>query len=115
MWLYFGVFGTADVVLLALVFWTWMRYHAMAEGYQRSAARWNILGYVCLFAAGWFACGIGAPMGNLLSSDPAAGYKAAAVMASTLSMFFTVPGWLFLLLGQRKLLKGAKEQDSRRP
>lgn len=105
MWLYFGAFGTADLILFALVMWSWTRFNALADGRQRSAARWNVIGYLCLFASGWFACGIGGPLGNMLSANPTVTYLDAAITASTLSMFFTIPGWVCLLVGQRKMIE----------
>ncbi len=68
-WFYFGVFGTADLILFALVVWNWMKFNAPADGHRRSAARWNVPGYAFLFIAGWFACGIGGPPANMASSD----------------------------------------------
>ena len=111
MWLYFGAFGSADLILFALVVWNWMRFNALTDGNRRSAARWNVLGYAFLFAAGWFACGIGGPLGNMLSSDPSARWMAAAVEAATLSMLFTVPGWVCLLIGQRKMFKDLPPEE----
>lgn len=108
MWLYFGAFGTADLVLFTLVVWNWMMFNALADGDQRSAAKWNVIGFAFLFVAGWFACGIGGPLGNALSADRAAWWHAAAVKAATLSMLFTVPGWVCLLVGQRKALRIAR-------
>ena len=55
MWLYFGIFGSAGVILITLIVWQWIQYHALAKGYQRSAAKWNVFGYVFLFAAATFA------------------------------------------------------------
>jgi hypothetical protein len=55
MWLYFGVFGSAGVILITLIVWQWIQFHALAKGYQRSAAKWSMFGYVFLFAAATFA------------------------------------------------------------
>jgi hypothetical protein len=55
MWLYFGAFGSAGVILVTLIAWHWMKFHALAKGYLRSAAKWNMFGYVFLFAAATFA------------------------------------------------------------
>lgn len=108
IWLYFGIFGTSGTVLFVLAGWNWMKYHAAVEGNLRSAARWNALGYMFLFIAEWFACGIGAPPGNMLSSDLTAHNLLGAIGAASLSMFFSVPGWACVLVGQRMLMKGAQ-------
>ena len=84
------------------------KYHALAEGYLRSAVRWNAVGYVFLFCAEWFACGVGGPPGNMLSSDLAAHNLFAAMGAGSFSMFFSVPGWACVLVAQRKLMTGAQ-------
>jgi len=106
MWLYFGMFGSAGAILFTLIVWHWMKVHALVKGYHQSAARWNIVGYMFLFFAAWFACGIGGPPGNMLSPDPAAQNLFAAIGAATLSMFFSVPGWACVLVSQRKMLQG---------
>lgn len=102
MWLYFGAFGTLGIILFILVLWSWMKYHAAVKGNLRSAARWTATGYMFLFFAQWFACGIGGPPGNMLSPDMA--NYGAAVGAASLAMFFSVPGWACLFVAQRKLL-----------
>ena len=55
MWLYFGIFGSAGVILFTLIVFQWVKYHALAKGYQRSAARWSMVGHMFLFFAAWFA------------------------------------------------------------
>jgi len=106
MWLYFGTLGTLGIILFILVLWNWMKYHAAIKGNLRSAARWNAIGYMFLFFAQWFACGIGGPPGNMLSPNMA--NYSAAVGAASLAMFFSVPGWVCLFVAQRKLLNETK-------
>jgi hypothetical protein len=108
MWLYFGAFGTLGIVLFILIIWSWMKYHATVKGNLRSAARWNAIGCMFLFFAEWFACGIGGPPGNMLSTDLATHNYFGAVGAASLAMFFSVPGWACILAGQRKLLSEAQ-------
>jgi hypothetical protein len=106
MWLYFGLFGSAGVLLFSLVAWNWMKLHARLSGRMRSAARWSMIGCVSLFFAGWFACGIGGPPGNLLSAQASTHSPGAALGAAALSMFFSVPGWGCLMVGLRKARRG---------
>ena len=108
MWLYFGAFGTLGIILFILTLWNWMKYHAAVKGNLRSAARWNVMGYMFLFIAEWFACGIGGPPGNMLSSDLGTHSFPGALGAAALAMFFSVPGWACLLVGQWKLLREAQ-------
>jgi hypothetical protein len=107
MWLYFGAFGTMGIILFILVTWSWMKYYAAVKGNLRSAARWTAIGYMFLFFAEWFACGIGGPPGNMLSSNLETHSFFGALGAASLSMFFSVPGWTSLLIAQRKLLSEA--------
>jgi len=108
MWLYFGIFGTLGIILFILVIWNWMKYHAIVQGNLRSVARWSAVGYMFIFFAEWFACGIGGPPGNLLSTDIAQHNLFGAVGAASLAMFFSVPGWACILISQWKLLKEAQ-------
>ena len=82
-----------------------MKVHSLVNGYLLSVVRWNIVGYLFLFFAAWFACGIGGPPGNMLSSDPVRHNQFAAIGAALLSMFFSMPGWTCLLVSQRKMLQ----------
>jgi hypothetical protein len=104
---YFGTFGTIATILFVLLAKSWLAYHAMADQRRRSALRWSMVGYICLFTGAWFGCGIGGPPGNLLSADLATQNQTAALGAAILSMFFSVPGWACLLVSQRKLLQEA--------
>ena len=112
MYLYFAAFGTAAIVLLSLVFWNWMKVNRLSKGYLRTALKWNALGYVFMFVAAWFACGIGAGPGNLLSSDASMHNPFLASMSAVSGMFASVAGWVCLLVGQRKLLAGLKQHEN---
>jgi hypothetical protein len=103
MWVYFGVFGSAGVVLFSLIAWTWMRLQDQVSGRVRTASRWGMLGCMFLFFAAWFACGIGGPPGNMLSPDPSVRNSGFALAAAAASMFFSAPGWGCLLVGLRKI------------
>jgi hypothetical protein len=111
MWLYFGIFGSTGLVLFILIVWNWLKYHAQANGAQRKASRWLIFGYFFLFCAAWFACGIGGGPGNMLGTERAFN-QMAATGAATLAMFFSVPGWICVLIGQRKLLRNLPPEKS---
>jgi hypothetical protein len=108
MWLYFGTFGSAGAILFTLVVWHSMKVLAQVEGYQRAAARWSVVGYAFLFVAAWFGCGVGGPPGNLLSPDPSAHNAFLGVFEAILSMFFSVPGWVCVLMSERKMSQGVQ-------
>jgi len=105
MWLYFGTFGTTGTIIFILVVWNWIKFHANVKGNRRLAAKWSIFGYAFLFIASWFACGIGGPPGNMLSSDLAVHNITGATGAATLSMFFSVPGWVCIFMGQKMMTR----------
>jgi hypothetical protein len=109
MYLYFVTFGTIALILLIFVFWTWMKVNRLARGYLRTALKWNTVGYVFLLTASWFACGIGAGPGNLLSLYASMHNPFLASMGAVGGMFTSVSGWVCLLVGQRKLLAGLDE------
>jgi len=108
MWVYFGAFGSASAVLFTLVVWNWLKVHSLAKGALRSAIKWNIIGYMFLFFGAWFACGIGGPPGNLLSPDLTIHNLNIATGAAVRSMFFSVPGWACVLVGQHKMIRAIK-------
>jgi hypothetical protein len=85
--------------------WTVAKLRKNSNQRLRLALRLNLLGYMFLFIASWFACGIGGPPGNMLSVDSAVHSNLAALGAATMAMFFSVPGWCFVFLGYRSMLK----------
>lgn len=105
MWLYFGIFAIIGMVLFILVIWSWMKVYKSSKGHLRAAAAWSAFGYMFIFFGQWFACGIGAPPGNLLSPDPTVHNTLYAAVTAMLSIFFSIPGWACILIAQRKMLK----------
>ena len=108
MWMYFGFFSIIGMVLFILVIWNWMNYYKLTDKAERSIAKWQIFGYMFLFFGQWFACGIGAPPGNLMSSDITTHNLERATLTASLSIFFAVPGWLCILIAQNKMFKSKK-------
>ena len=106
MFLYFASFGTIALILISLIYWTWMKTTRLTAGALRSGLAWNALGTSLLFSATWFACGIGAGPGNLLSSDPSIQRPFLGGAAAVAGMFCSVAGWACLLVGIRTILKG---------
>jgi hypothetical protein len=111
MWAYFGALGSIGAILFTLTIWQLMKLHSLVKGYQRSAARWNMIGYAFLFSAAWFACGIGGTPGNLLSPDSSTHNLSVATGVAVLSMLLSVPGWVSVLVGQWTLLRGIQSED----
>ncbi|MBU0545838.1 hypothetical protein KKA13_01115 [Patescibacteria group bacterium] len=110
MWLFFAISAIIGTILFILVIWNWMKVYKLSDGPLRSATKWSAFGYMFLFFGQWFACGIGAPPGNMLSSDIATQSFIHAVVSAALSIFFSIPGWACILISQRKMLKFYKKQ-----
>ena len=113
MWLYFGMFGTAGIVMFILAMWSVAKLRKNSNQGLGKAIRLNMIGYMFLFISSWSACGIGGPPGNLLSVDSAVHNNLAALGAATMAMFFSVPGWCFVFLGYRLMLKTILEDALR--
>ena len=104
MWLYFGVLGTAGMVMFILAMWSVAKLRKNSNQRLGKAIRLNMIGYMFLFISSWFACGIGGPPGNMLSADATVHNQLGALGAASMAMFFSVPGWSFLFLGYRSML-----------
>ena len=104
MWLYFGVFGTAGIVMFILAMWSVAKLRKNSNQRLGKAIKQNMIGYMFLFISSWSACCIGGPPGNLLSADATVHNQLAALGAASMAMFFSVPGWSFLFLGYRSML-----------
>jgi len=111
MWLYFGFFAISGMVLFILAIWSWMKVYKLSKGTFRTAIRWSGFGYMFLFFGQWFACGIGAPPGNLLSLDITTHSIEHASLSAALSIFFSIPGWVCILISLRKMLQNCKRNQ----
>lgn len=115
LYLYFATAGSVVLVLVALVFWTWLKATRLTDGRMRSGLFWIAAGFVALFASQWFACGIGAGPGFLLSTDASMHQPFLATAAAVAGMFCSVLGWAFVLVGLiriRRVLDGASASRS---
>jgi hypothetical protein len=120
VWLYFGSFGTVGALLFTFIVWYWMKAPVQAGTRQDSAAAWNMVGMMFLFAGAWFACGIAGPPGNALSQDISLRDLDIAYFSAMLSVLLSIPGWACLLIGMRKMTqiapasKNIEPQESRK-
>jgi hypothetical protein len=108
MWAYFAVLGSLAILFVTLTFWAWLKTTRLTSGLLKRALRWQVGGYASLFAAVWFACGIGGPPGNLLSPEINFHNTEAATGAALAGMLFSVIGWVLLWIAMRLLLKHAQ-------
>jgi threonine/homoserine/homoserine lactone efflux protein len=111
MFLYFAAFGTLALILVALIGRTWMQAMRLTTGALRRVLVWHAVGTVFLFSATWFACGVGAGPGNLLSLDASIQRPFLAGAAAVAGMFCSVLGWACLLMGMRRIVRGIEEGE----
>ena len=88
-----------------------MKFYSRASGSLRSAAKWNMVGLMCLFVAAHFACGAGGPPGSLLSHEASTHDLEAAYDSALLAVYFSVPGWACVQVGTLGALR-AVQPDS---
>lgn len=106
MFIYFATMGSIALVLISLIYRTWMKTTRRTAGSLRRGLAWSAVGTAFTFSATWFACGIGAGPGNLLSSDVSIQRPFLAGAAAVAGMFCSVVGWACLLVGIRTILRG---------
>lgn len=92
-------------ILFTVLIWQLMKKNAATQGKRWAIIRWLIFGYLFLFSAAWFACGVGGTPGNLLSPDPANHDPDIATNVAMLSIFLSVQSWACLAIGQWKSLR----------
>jgi hypothetical protein len=109
MWLYFGGLSSVGLIVYVAIAWRLTNLYAAGEGRVRSAARWAIFGSTFMFLALWFACGIGGPPGNMLSTDLATHSLEFASNAAVGSAFFSVPAWGCLFVA---LMKASRSSEA---
>jgi len=80
IWLYFGAFGSISAIFFSMIAWSWFKSRSFAKEQLRSILTWNMFGYMFLFIG-------------------------KGTTSAVLSMFFSVPGWACIFVGQRGLLK----------
>ena len=91
----FGIGGGLILAFFLAMLWLWARKHATLEGAAKTAANFQLVGYVFLLIAMWFLCGIlSIPFMKSLSDLPPSSPVAI--------MVYLVLGWLFLFLSHWK-------------
>jgi len=91
----FGIGGGLILAFFLAMLWLWARKHATLEGAAKTAANFQLVGYVFLLIAMWFLCGIlSMPFMKSLSDLPPSSPVAI--------MVYLVLGWLFLFLSHWK-------------
>jgi len=98
----FGIGGGLILAFFLAILWLWARKHATLEGAAKTAADFQLVGYVFLLIAMWFLCGIlSMPFMKSLSDLPPSSPVAI--------MVYLVLGWLFLFLSHWKSAQATKK------
>ena len=106
---YYGILGTAILVLFLLLVRGWARRRSMLPGAARIASDLRMAGQFFLVTATWSLCGIFGIGTYALQPEImlARGLRPAAVMLTSHVMAELALGWFLLYLGSRKEPLGA--------
>lgn len=108
--LYFGVGGVFIMLLIIAFAWYWAAYRDSLDATRHIASDLQALGYLCFALAAWNLCGVGAIPGmalypeKMLVLEP----RNFAVAQMKAVMAFFVLGWLFTVLGVKRLIAAAR-------
>jgi hypothetical protein len=106
---YYGVLGTAILVLFLVLVWDWVRRRPTLSAAARTASDLRMVGYYFLVTATWSLCGIFGIVTYALQPQImlARGLQPAAIMLTSHVMAELTLGWFFLFLATRKEPLGA--------
>jgi hypothetical protein len=101
---YYGILGTAILVLFLLLVWDWMRRRPSLSDAARTASDLRMIGHYFLVTATWSLCGIFGIVTYALQPQImlARGLQPAAVMLTSHVMAELTLGWFFLFLAAHK-------------
>jgi len=100
----FGIGGGLVMVLFLITLWFWTKRRPLLEGLARTAADFQLVGYVFFLVAMWYLCGLLGPPAYLLNTDKVQQFGSlpgAQAQAVKIFIYFIL-GWLFLFLSQYK-------------
>jgi hypothetical protein len=103
----FGIGGVLVMALFLITIWFWAKRRPLLEGSARTAADFQLAGYVFFLVAMWFLCGLLGPPNYLLNTDKVQQFGSlqnAQAEAVKILIYFIL-GWLFLFLSHYKLRK----------
>jgi hypothetical protein len=106
---YYGILGTAILVLFLFLVWDWTRRRPTLSKSARVAGDLRMAGYFFLVMATWSLCGIFGIVTYALQPQVmlARGLQPAAVMLTSHVMADLTLGWILLFLAARKEPLGA--------
>ena len=100
----FGIGGGVVMSLFLITLWFWTKRRPLLEGSARTAADFQLVGYVFFVVALWYLCGLLGPPAYLLNTDKVQQFgslQGAQAQAVKIFIYFIL-GWLFTFLSQYK-------------
>ncbi len=100
----FGIGGGLIMTLFLITLWFWTKRRPLLEGSARTAADFQLVGYVFFLVAMWYICGLLGPPAYLLNTDKVQQFgslQGAQAEAVKILIYFIL-GWLFTFLSQYK-------------
>ena len=95
---FYGVGGSLILLLFFSLVWLWMKKYAGQDRQERVAGSLKLVGYLFWINASWFLCGDTAKL-HLKA------FEGTSVPSPTETMVFLVLGWLFVTLGEYRLVR----------
>ena len=110
----FGVLGGLILVLFLVMLWYWGKRRITLEGPAKTAADFQLIGYIFFLVVAWYLCGL---LGNPYAENPGLYFPEKVIEAGSLPQMYAygtkisiylVLGFLFTFPSQRKAAQ-AKE------
>ncbi len=100
----FGIGGGLVMALFLITLWFWTKRRLLLDGSARTAADFQLVGYVFFLVGMWFLCGLLGPPAYLLNIDKVKQFDSLqGAQASAVKIFISfILGWLFTFLSQYK-------------
>jgi hypothetical protein len=101
---FFGIGGGLITIFFLVILWYWAKRYVTLRDQEKTAAEFQLAGYVFLLIAMWYLCGdLSRPYQLALADRP---------LGSPVSTFaYLVLGWLFLLLSHFKSAQTQPKQE----
>ena len=94
----FGIGGSIILVSFFAIVWIWMKKYSRLDIQEKIAGSFKLVGYIFWINTSWFLCGETAKM-HLKA------FEGSAPPTPIEIMVFLVLGWLFVLMGDYKLMR----------
>ncbi len=100
----YGIGGALIILFFFGILWFWAKRYVTLEGSVKTAAEFQLVGYVFLMMAMWYLCGA-------LARPFQKAFEGSAPDSPVAIMVFLVLGWLFLFISHYQLVRLGKGKD----